>query len=1144
MEWKTFAIVVNLLCALGSKPLLQGRYSRNIEDFEVVVPERVTSNGQFISHLIPYHYKHSYYQGKSEEDMGPDDTIHYSLPISGEEHHLELWPNNRLLSPGFVVETRPVDGVARSRRHKRNSATDYKFHRLRDVQCLYRGRVRGHNDSVIALSTCYGLAGLIKTRKGYCMIEPAEGYDPLSGGEQRHLVYRANKYECKENCGTKGEVPLALANRKIREIRRYLSKRSDNTHENMTKISHNEPLNVEILLVLDKTLIHYHENRDVENYILTVMNMAYNLFHDASLGALINLVIVKIIRLEVEEDEMNLSVTKDAERTLDTFCRWQKRMNPGDDDHPNHHDVAVLITRTDICADEDRCGILGISKLAGTCDPDISCCVCEDSGLKLGYGIAHELAHSLGIDHDDENVSGCNGTLPDGMHTVMYPTITMKIKEWSNCSRDYLQTFINSGFASCLMDLPSDHDFNMVDILPGVMYDADFQCQTMLSSTSAECAMGLTCDSLNCEIPGYGCVKTHIPPAPGTACGENRWCYNRKCLNVGERPGAEDGGWGQWSEWSLCSRTCGSGIASSERHCNNPMPRSGGKNCVGNRKRHRICSSEPCSAFEPSFRDVQCSEFDNWVFPEDGKVHKWKGHFVREGNPCKLVCKSDNGVVAVLKKSVTDGTVCFRGIRDICIGGVCREIPCDLDFESEAVEDRCGVCHGDGGSCNITDGTMFFQEDKTAPKKMLDVLVGARNIYVEEAEPTDSLIVVTKQNSTEELIGGDKLGMYTFAGTKAWLGMIKDRQEALLIVGPVTEPLVIWVKPLENVTLQYSMGISTDEKRTLTFYWDFLGWSKCSAHCGPGTQVSKARCVEKEAGLVEDRYCNASGERPPVKSRPCEIAPCVTRWSTSTWQKCYHTNTTACKRIRVVNCVKPIGEGEGETDIVPDNICVPPKPQASQPCDCGHAVKNGVAEKSQYARGDEMMDRNSIQITGKLTKNHKRTHSKDTSISEIEYVPSKSITSNLNNFSDSDEDEVANKSEDINFQTGELKHLQTSKVRIKKSKRGCVKDYEGKKKTEHDRPTASDSLMNDSQKLHRGRTIIDKEGKEETKITIILDKNAGDSTLNVKLPAELPGSTNSETSLTLDGNDTLHFVQKLQATNTTRNLLEIHPRRD
>ncbi|KAJ4433151.1 hypothetical protein ANN_15408 [Periplaneta americana] len=202
--------------------------------------------------------------------------------------------------------------------------------------------------------------------------------------------------------------------------------------------------------------------KDMDHYSLS---QAYNLFHDASLGALINLVIVKIIRLEVEEDEMNLSVTKDAERTLDTFCRWQKRMNPGDDDHPNHHDVAVLITRvrgavacllrnkvwevyeevhcvseddthrradiitlntqqqkdimidptirmerdlnqshqvdheigpfmTDICADEDRCGILGISKLAGTCDPDISCCVCEDSGLKLGYGIAHELAHS------------------------------------------------------------------------------------------------------------------------------------------------------------------------------------------------------------------------------------------------------------------------------------------------------------------------------------------------------------------------------------------------------------------------------------------------------------------------------------------------------------------------------------------------------------------------------------------------------------------------------------------------------------------------------------------------------------------------------------------------------------------------------
>lgn len=32
-------------------------------------------------------------------------------------------------------------------------------------------------------------------------------------------------------------------------------------------------------------------------------------------------------------------------KILDAFCPWQKVMNPGDDNHPNHHDLAIFMTR-------------------------------------------------------------------------------------------------------------------------------------------------------------------------------------------------------------------------------------------------------------------------------------------------------------------------------------------------------------------------------------------------------------------------------------------------------------------------------------------------------------------------------------------------------------------------------------------------------------------------------------------------------------------------------------------------------------------------------------------------------------------------------------------------------------------------------
>ena len=62
---------------------------------------------------------------------------------------------------------------------------------------------------------------------------------------------------------------------------------------------------------------------------------------------------------------------------------------------------------------------------------------------------------------------------------------------------------------------------------------------------------------------------------------------------------AVDGRWGPFGSWSSCSKTCGGGIRTRQRECNNPPPSNGGVDCVGRTTRKRGCKKNACPGKKP-----------------------------------------------------------------------------------------------------------------------------------------------------------------------------------------------------------------------------------------------------------------------------------------------------------------------------------------------------------------------------------------------------------------------------------------------------------------------------------------------------------------------------------------------------------------
>jgi hypothetical protein len=204
-----------------------------------------------------------------------------------------------------------------------------------------------------------------------------KGQEPQADGKHVHFVYKASEASSGA-FGTGGWEEAWRERLKMKHWRKRDAHADLKTDATLT--IENKHWYLDLLLLADKRFLDYHNNTDTDTYILTIMNMAADVFHDVNVVNL-DIVVVCIIYRHKQE-ELDPRINQDTYASLGSFCKRQMTVNPNDEAHRNHQDIAFLLTRVNICANKTSdCSMIVAAYTAEACNANLSCVICKDTGL-------------------------------------------------------------------------------------------------------------------------------------------------------------------------------------------------------------------------------------------------------------------------------------------------------------------------------------------------------------------------------------------------------------------------------------------------------------------------------------------------------------------------------------------------------------------------------------------------------------------------------------------------------------------------------------------------------------------------------------------------------------------------------------------
>ncbi|XP_056427261.1 zinc metalloproteinase-disintegrin-like crotastatin isoform X2 [Hyla sarda] len=416
---------------------------------------------------------HSVY--KRETQSIYPDVLQYEIPLGGNPRIVHIEKTDGLFAENYTESHYLEDGSLVT------SSPEHQDH------CYYQGHVKYENNSMVTLSTCNGLSGLIQTQERRFYIEPLRLTDT-----EEHAVYEQVEEPIK-TCGVSDDPPPkkppSIASARALDVEK----------ENLW----NAKKYIDLFMVADQSMYNkYNRNiQSVKQRLFEIINYVNKVYKNIN-------IFVALIGIEIWDSADQIQVVSNVSVLLTRFSEWRiQTLLPR-----KPHDNAQFITHVDFIG--STVGYAGLSVMCDVYSSGIN----QDhtnNVAAIGATIAHEMGHNLGMPHDK---TGCTcGASP----CIMAPALSSQIPlVFSSCSISDMKSFIYNNYPDCLLNVPQASQLLAPPICGNKFIESGEQCDCgEPQECTSKCCDAETCRlKLGCQCDDELCCENcKIKPA-GTIC--------------------------------------------------------------------------------------------------------------------------------------------------------------------------------------------------------------------------------------------------------------------------------------------------------------------------------------------------------------------------------------------------------------------------------------------------------------------------------------------------------------------------------------------------------------------------------------------------------------------------------------------------